>query len=63
MSLNDQVTEDSPQTPTCRAGRGHRGERYTDDTAGPVHLVGEYLASWRVRNVKRHGVRFDQGDL
>jgi hypothetical protein len=62
-SLNDPLVEASPGPPHAAQVAATGETRYTDDTARPVHLFCEYLASWRTRNVTRHGVRFEQGEL
>jgi hypothetical protein len=63
LSLNGPLVEASPRPPQAAqiAATGEKCD--TDDTARPVHLFCEYLASWRLRNVIRHGVRFERGDL
>jgi hypothetical protein len=61
--LNDRLVEASPG-PRHAAQVAATWEKYdANDTPRPVHLFCEYLASWRMRNVIRHGVRFEQGDL
>jgi hypothetical protein len=62
-SLNDRLVEASPGPPHAARVAATREKCDADDTARPVHLFCEYLASWRMRNVLRHGVRFEQGDL
>jgi hypothetical protein len=63
LSLNDPLVEASrrSQHATQVAATGEKS--YANYTARPVDLFCEYLASWRMRNVIRHGVRFEQGDL
>ena len=63
LSLNDPLVEASPE-PLHAAQVAATGKKcYTDDTVRPVNLFCEYLASWRMRIVVRHGVRFEQGEL
>ncbi len=63
LSLNDPLAGASPRPPHAVqvAATGQRCD--TDGTARPVHLFCADLASWRMRNVIRHGVRFERGDL
>ena len=63
LSLNDPLVEASPKPPQAAqvAATGERCD--TDDTVRPVHLSCEYLTSRRLRNVIRHGVRFERGEL
>jgi hypothetical protein len=63
LSLNDRLLEASPGPPHAAQVAATREKRDADDTERPVHLFCEYLASWRMRNVIRHSVRFEQGDL
>jgi hypothetical protein len=63
LSLNGPLVKASPRPPQAAqvAATGEKCD--TDDTARPVHLFCEYLASGRLRNVIRHGVRFERGAL
>lgn len=63
LSLNDPLVEASPRPPHAAQVAATGEKCYTDDTARPVHLFCEHLASWRLWNVMRQGVRFEQGDL
>ena len=63
LSLNNPLVEASPEPPHAAQVAATAEKCYTDDTVRPVHLFCEYLASWRMRNVVRHGVCFEQGDL
>ena len=63
LSLNDPLVEASPRPPHAAQVAATGEKCYTDDRVRPVHLLCEYLASLRLRNVIRHGVRFEQGDL
>ena len=60
LSLNDPLVDAAPRPPHAAQVAATGGKCYTDDTARPVHLFCEYLASWRFGNVIRHGVRFEQ---
>jgi hypothetical protein len=62
LCLNDPLVEASPRAPHAAQVAATGEKCYTDDTARPVHLFREYLASWRLRNVIRYGVRSEQGD-
>jgi len=62
LFLNDPLVEAPPGPPHAAQVAATGEKRYTDDTMQPVHLFCEYLASWRMSNVVRHGVRFEQGE-
>jgi hypothetical protein len=63
LCLNDLLAGASrkPQHAVQVAATGQKF--YSDDSARPVHLFCADLASWCMRNVIRHGVRLEQGDL
>lgn len=63
LSLNDPLVNAAPRPPHAAQVAATGEKCYTDDTVRLVHLFCEYLASRRLRNVVRHGVRFEQGDL
>jgi hypothetical protein len=63
LSLNEPLVDASPRPPHAAQVAATGEKCHTDDTARPVHLFCAYLASWRLRIVIRHGVRFELGNL